>query len=387
MLGMLLAACTPDVRGLYEAERRDALTVAAARPQDWDADLRVRIAADSFEEAVGVALRAALQDPPGFDLALPLGLTAKVKPRDVVVERARLRPSDACDACLALDAQLAGKAAWSVGGAGANFPFQVSLDGIVELDVAGGTEVRARPRTISDIRVKVGDLEGLRASPSKELQDWIRAELSRSMPPIVLGDLGGADLPVRDLRLRTAPGELVMEALTDVPGAKAAAAGTRPEKGVTVSISETALAGLARRAAFEQGVLAMDVAADPRALRVDGDAFTMDLRLWRLVGRGWWRDYEVKGSLAVVAGQLRLQPASVTEVASSPGATLVDPLAALVQAKVIEAIQDAVHTTLPASRSENLGAVRLRAAAKRVRGADGTLFLDGTLQVVPPGKK
>lgn len=386
MFALTLVACTPDVRGLYDEERRAALTVATERPKGWSPDLRVRIASSAFEDAVAAALKASLEDPKPLDVALPLGLTAQLEPRAVRIDRARVRPSDACGACLAVDAQLSGEAAWTLGPARGSFPYDVGLEGVIALEVADGA-VGARPRSIDKVRVKVGDLGGLKGNPSDELQGWIRHAVDKNMPAIALADLGGADLPVRDLRLRTTADEIVLEALTDVPGARPVADGTPPERGMIVALSETALTGLARRAAFEQGVLAMDVAADPRSLDVADDRFTLGLRLWRLVGRGWWRDYEVTGTLGIDDGRLKLRPTGTREVAASPGAVLVDPLAALAQSQVLDAITDAVTQSLDASRSQAVGDVRLRAVARAVRGADDTLFVEGTVKVVAPGRK
>ncbi|MFZ5481949.1 MAG: hypothetical protein ACOZNI_34635 [Myxococcota bacterium] len=379
-----LFACTPDVRGLYESEREAALTVATERPRDWDADLRVQIAEPDLEAAVTAAVRDAVADAKPLQLSLGV-TTASVRPR-LSVRHAKLGASDACASCLSFDTKLDGHATWEVAGARGDFPFEVAAEGVLAVEVADGHRVRVRPQRIGAVRVKLGDLEGLRVNPSNLLQDWIRDELKEDLPPIHLVDLDPAALPVRDLRLRTGDGAVRVEALTDVPGARPASAASKLERGVRVSVSETALTGLARRAAYEQGTLEMEVAADPRALRVEGDRFTLSLRLWRLVGRGWWRDYEVTGGLAVVNGRLKLTPEDVREVDRSPGAGLVDPLAALFQNRIVEAIADVLHRSLPASRAEKVGGVRLRAEAQRVEGRDGTLHLEGSLAPVAPDK-
>lgn len=387
MLALLLLACTPDVLGLYEEERREALEVASERPRDWSPDLRIQIGPKDFEAAVGTAVAAAVSDPEPLVVALPLGMEARVRPRDLVVERAKVRPVDDCDACLGLDAVVNGRATWAVAGMKGDFPFEVGIDSVLALEVADGRTVRARPRSVAKVRVKVGDLEGLRGNPSKEIQEWVQRAWGREVPSITLVDLDPADLPLRDLRLRTSSGLVVLEALTDVPGAKPVLDAEPITEGVRVSVSETALAGLARRAAFEKGVLAMDVAADPRALTVDGDAFTLQLRLWRLVGRGWWRDYVVTGTLAIEGGKLVLKPTETKEIGASPGAGLVDPLPVLFQGRVLEAITDAVRQTLPASRAQDLGTVRMKAEAQQVSGKDGTLRVDGLLTVKAPEQR
>jgi hypothetical protein len=161
-----------------------------------------------------------------------------------------------------------------------------------------------------------------------------------------------------------------------------ASAEALPE-GIRVSVSETALLGLARRAAFERGELTMQVYADPRALVVDGQRFALTLRLWRLVGRGWWRDYSVSGTLAIEGGKLRMKADDVAEIAQSPGAGIVDPLAALFEGQVLSAIEESVQQSLPAAHAQRVGDVRFRAAARSVSGKDGTLTVEAALDVKP----
>ena len=380
-----LVACTPDIRGLYEQERTAALTAASERPAHWEPDLRISIAEPDLEAALSATLRAALADSKPIRVALPLGLKAELRPR-VNVEKAAIHPSDACPSCLGFDAAFAGRAAWSVGPASGTLPFEASADGVFSVDVEDGTRVVARPKTIGNVHVKISDYDDLRANPSKEVQDWVRAQLKEQLAPIPLIDLAASGLPLRDLRLRTGNG-VTVEVLTNVPGSRPVTAARPLNVGVRVEVSETALAGLARRAAFEQGVLAMDVAADPHAMVVDGSDFTLSLRLWRLTGRGWWRDYEIEGAVKVERGKVVLAPKRAKETGQSKGAGLVDPLVALFEGKVLEAVTGALDRSLPASHSEDLGMVRLQAAASHVSGRDGTVTIDGTLDVSPPHTK
>ena len=380
-----LLACAPNVVAQYEEERVRALQIASERPVKWEPDLRLQIADADFESAVSAAVRAAIADVPVTRVDLPLGFVAEIRPTMSLV-KLDAGVSGACDTCLRFDAVLDAKARWSVSGAGGTFPFTVGLEGTFMVEVKDGHELRARPRSVDGVKIRVADLGAFQVNPSTNLQNTLREAVQARLPVVAIADLAGTGLPIRDLRVKTGTSGILMEVLSNVPGSLPVTPAEALSSGVRVSISETALVGLARRSAFEQGELAMKVAADPRTLVVDGDRFSMNLRLWRLVGRGWWRDYTITGRLRIDDGKLVLTPDDVSEIAQSAGAGLVDPLAALFEGQVLAAIERAVGQSLPASRNEDLGVVRMRAAARSVQGRDGTLTVDGVLEVRPPSK-
>ncbi len=380
----VLGGCTPDVIAMYEAEKSAVLEVATERPSDWEPDVVLHIAGPAFEEAVETAVKAALakeQEP----IVIPIAFGVEAKLRPVFsVEEAALKASDACPACLSFDAVLVGKAAWSVGPASGTIPLDVGAQGVFALEVADGHIIQATPRAVTAVRVRVKDVAGLKVNPSKAIQDQLTAQLAGRLPKIRVVDIDTSALPLRDLRLRSQGGAVRIEALTNVAGAKPVGAVDAPADGVRLGISETALIGLARRAAFEKGELTLDVYADPLEMNVEGSEFTLDLRLWRLVGRGWWRDYRIYGDLQVQGGAVRLVAKRVEDLGKSPGAGLVDPLAALFEGKILEAITDSVTRSLPATQRQDLGVVQLRAETTAVSGRDGTLVVDGSLLVRSP---
>ncbi|MFN7144531.1 MAG: hypothetical protein ACK4YP_12205 [Myxococcota bacterium] len=383
-IAALSAGCTPDVVAMYEAEKSAALEIASERPKDWDPDLVLDIAGPDFEEAVETAIKAALskeQEPLVFPVAF--GIDARMRPV-LSIEEASLKASDACASCLSFDAVLVGKASWSVGPASGTIPLDVGAQGIFALEVADGHIIQATPRSVTSVRVRVTDLAGLKMNPSKQIQDWLTSQLQGRIPRIKVVELDTSALPLRDLRLRSQGGAVRVEALTNVPGAKPVGKLDAPADGVRLAISESALVGLARRAAFERGELTMDVYADPLEMNVEGSEFTLDLRLWRLVGRGWWRDYRVYGDLQVQGGVVRMVAKRTEELGHSPGAGLVDPLAALFEGRILEEITGAVTQSLPSVQKQDFGAVQLRAETNSVSGRDGTLVVDGKLMVKSP---
>lgn len=382
----LLLACGPDIRSLYEEERTHALTLASDVPADWQPDLVVAIGEDALGRAVSAAASEALeaQSKPLF-LELPLGATATLRP-NLHVNAAELSPGQGCESCVHFDLDVRGDVAWSLGALGGSFPARVAVGGQLQVGVEDRTRVVAKPFKIGKVELASGELGGLRANPSSALQDWIRAAVGTSLPPIPIADLGGGELPVRLLRVKTGEHALRVEVLTDVPGARGATVPDPRSDALILGLSETALAGLLRREAFEKGPVAMDVAVDPRAVDVDGTGFHLNLRLWRLVGSGWWRDYDVTGALSVNAGRIVLRAAEVRETEASAGAEFVDPLAALAQAQILEAIAANLERTLPGSKREKVAGVKLRAVVTGVRGVGDTLLVDGELRVRGSGE-
>lgn len=384
LVPLLLAGCTPDVTGMYGVERETALAVATDVPANWKPDAAVAIAAPDLAEAMRSVIRTAINaDRPAIQIPLPLGIQASLKPV-LEVKRVRIGVTTDCAACFAIQLTLEGHARWEAGPASGTVPISAAASAVIAASIKGGTEIEIRPRRIESLTVDVPSLGNLRVNASGPLQEWLRGIIAGKVPPIRIATLDTAALPVRDLRLTTTPDSFVIQILTDVAGGAPLRALPAPSSGVEVALSEGAVAGIARRAAFKAGTLAMDVAADPRGIDVDGSHFTLDLRLWRLVGRGWYRDYEVTGDVGVKNnGRARISfvAKDARETGSSPGALLVDPLTALFQSKILDAIVNAMDQSMPAQTQQKVAGVTLRATTTDARGLDDALHLYGTLQV------
>ncbi len=379
-----LWGCVPDVRPLYEEEKARAAIIATDAPTQWAPDLVIGIGEAALGHAVDAAGTEALERSAKLlELSLPLGAAAQLKPK-LRVTKAELKPGEGCDSCLHFDLDLRGDVKWSLGVLGGSFPVHVEVGGQLQILVENGTKVVARPFRVGKVVIAGADFGALRVDPSALLQDYVRAAIGEALPPVPLVDLAESGLPIRLVRIKNGKDAIRIEVLTDVPGALPAVVPDPGREGIIVGISETALAGLLRREAYASGLHEMNIAVDPRAVTVEGDRFGLDLRIWRLEGKGWWRDYDVQGTLAIENGKLRLRTDErlVKQVASSPGAGLADPLAALFQAKILEAIATNLDRTLPAAHKESLGVVGLKATATQVSGLAHTLLLGGELRVV-----
>jgi len=109
---------------------------------------------------------------------------------------------------------------------------------------------------------------------------------------------------------------LVLELLTDTPDPQAVREPDQvPGNGWRLDLATDSLLDLARIASFRAEPLPRQIVAEPTSLYVDGRSFTLGLRLWRVKGRGWWRDYSVTGTLAVTGDdRIALTPERVEPV-------------------------------------------------------------------------
>jgi hypothetical protein len=356
--------------------------------QSWTADVVVQLSPPLLDQLIGAFLTEPLQ----ASLAEgALTLTQRVRSLDVHAARG-------CASCVGLDLTLSGRARWLQGTplAGAA-PVEVTLaaDGVVEARRAGDAwtatlalqRVRDVAVTVEGRRVVPGDLLG-GLDLDRSVRAWLREELPRAVPPIPLATFESDELPLLALRAVPDGDGLRIEARSDtLSDAGAALVGPPPAEGFRLGVAaETALA-LARAQAFRGGEVGYGVVPEPTALQVDGDGFSLGLRLWRPVGRGWWRDYDVTGTLDVVKGKLRLAPDDVVEGERSPGAAAADPLAALFEGKILDAIGDAVQTPIPTRMGADVGESALTLTLTSITGADGTLVATGTSGVSPAKRK
>lgn len=381
LLGVLVG-CSPDVISMYAKERDDALRFATDHPTVWEPDAQLRFSSNAIATAVGAGLKASVSgDLPTLTLALPLSQQATLLPH-LVVDNAKVQPSDICSPCLEFDGNLLGKVNWTVMGLTGSFPFEVAASGVLKMEVVDGKDLRARLQQIRSVRVRVMELAGFSVNPSTTLEKFLQALLLQRLQPIQLTRLDTSSIPIRDLRLSTSAAGLQIDLLTNLPESHPLPPLPAATGDVELAISEGSLLGLARRAAFTTGTLSMDIAADPRVLMVNGDQFTLGLRLWRLVGRGWWRDYTVSGKLVIEDGNLRLKPQNVDEGAKSRGAGLVDPLAALFEGTILSTVEKGMRQSLPGSHHQNLGdGVQVNSVLSQVEGKDGALIVRGKISV------
>ncbi len=379
---LLLLSCASGIRSMYEAERDAALGRADSPGASWSPDIRVRLSSEALDRMVqDVVAQSVLSWKETLRLDGPLGIKAQVEPSGRVTSLT-LSPSTACDGCLSAAIGIAGKADWSAAGAKGSVPIEASLGATVSFELSRSGEAWAtsgRITSVDKVQVSSARLGSLDASDL--LGGWL-SEAVKEAGPVALGQLGGVDLPVRAARLATPKGQLELQLLSDVPDGSPVNSGLSLSRDFEVRVSAPTLLALARRQAFETGAIAYDVAAIPTSLSVNDQRFTMGLRLWKLKGVGWWRDYSVDGQFSVNGGELALAAQQATEGEKSKGAGLADPIALLAEGRILEAITDGLKAAVPASSALTVGNQQLRARVREVQGDRGALVLSGELEPV-----
>jgi hypothetical protein len=322
-----------------------------------------------------------------------MGASATVAP-SLALEGMAITPSQACDGCLSYATALRGDIRMAVLGAQVAIPVEATVLGTVQVAVERARAVVVRPHAVDRVRVNVRGVPALVQDPSGAVQELLRGVIARHLPVTELYSLEGTALPVRALDVRVQPDGVELRMLSDAPGSAPVGPGPIPAAGVRVRASNALVVALARREAFAAGPVAHEIVVDPRGLRLDGEHFAMDLRLWRIAGKGWWRDYDVRGKVAVKDGQVRVTGDSATPAGNSPRAGLADPLSAAVAPFLSGSLQRAVGQALPGSHTEVDGGIRFSARLERLSGESGAWIADAVVSAervapapAPPAEK
>lgn len=381
---ILPAGCGSRIHGLYEASREAALADPGPLPEDWAADAVLGVSWTLVDALLEREVEARVADGrKGFAVALPLGAEARVTP-DVEVTDLDLGPGPrSCPTCARLSGALDGTLGVVTPLGRLETPVDMRLEAVVALESRSEGATLAVEAVIRDLQVRLPrqpEVRGLDLDLGTPLARWAQERVGE--PRVTVAELGTTDTPVRAVRLLPRDTGFHAELRTSSPTRGGPPGGEGPAGDWSLEVTEAVLLGLARRAAFTHGEVAMEVYADPRGLDVEGDRFTLDLRLWRLAGRGWWRDYQVEGHLSVEEGRLRLVPDAVAETGHSPGAGLADPLAALGRGFILGAIEDGLRVARPARSRQELGAGVVTLTARSVTGQGDTVVVrgDATLQ-------
>jgi len=377
---LLLLSCAGNIAALYEDEKTAVLSDPGPAPANWEPELRARISGDALQTLASEAVSSGLLGyKETIEVNNPLGVEVKVTPKASIKELKVAVGSD-CGGCLAVTARLKGNAKYKAGGLSGKVPFTAKVGGTLafELEEEGkGWTVTGELVEIDKVKLE-SDLVGT-LDVTEFLGDWTRKALEKA-PPISLGKIGGDQMPLRAVRLGSVGDALEIQALTQVVGGEAVNKGSGSVGGAwELRMHEDTALAMARRKAFELGTIDYEVAIDPRTLVFDGTGFTLGLRLWRLKGAGWWREYSVTGNIAMVGKRIKLTPGEATEGEKSKGAGLADPLALLGEGLILEAVTDGVKQAFPASTSAKIGDQKIGSRVKSMTGRNGVLIVQGDL--------
>jgi hypothetical protein len=356
---LFMLACMGTIRNAYDLERTTVLRSPDPVQPGWEGQVRVRLSDSALSRIARRAVsRGVLHWKETITFDAPLAPKVSVIP-SVQVSHLRVHLDPACAACLYLDVKMDGEGRVNAGPLSMSIPFHATLKATVSMQVLG---VNDNWRVVGEIDsvedIEIGLTPALSASIGP-LQTWLSHALSQ-MPPFVLGEVGGANLPIRAARLGTDGRALELELVTAIADAVPVdAAQERLAEDWELRLHPDTLTAMLRYAGHKKGGGKFGIVDVPTALQVDGDNFTLDIRLWRLVGSGWWRDFQITGSAQIEGDDLKLIPEHSQSVAKSRNAGWVDPIFALAQQKTLQGVANGVRLTLPASTDAALGGVKM----------------------------
>jgi hypothetical protein len=382
MLLWLVACGGEDVTAEYAARRAEALEEAGPAPRRWKPDAALRLSEELVVQAIDASLDAEGEDPGAFEVEGIGKVTPKFEAKKVTLTE------PACDDCIGLATKLVGTAKVKLGPVKKEFTWKADLAAQLAFSTTesqGAQRMQARLTQIDKLKVV---LEGTKLDLSGPLERW-GEQIVAEAPALDLGETGGADLGLRDLRvLPDEGGGVLIELLTDAahPG-ELPAMNKPPRSGFHVLLSEATLLDLARREAFAHGALDYGLYVEPTSLTLDQQRFEMGLRIWNLDDAGWWREYTVKGDLSLGTRQIELAASELVPGDNSPGAVAIDALALLAEPFLLDEVAAAAQAAVPSQDRITAGDIGLSGKVTRAYGASGRLVIECSGEVSQAGKK
>lgn len=389
MLLLLLACSNPALQDEYDARKTAALASPGEPASGWRAEGALRLSAQLLEELMAASIKSESKAAEPIDLS-GLGTLKPV----LTLDKFKLVDGD-CKTCVGAEGTVSGNAIIKVAGIKKKIPFTADFT----LDMTFETEARTskdgaalrhiilKPSKVRKLRVELSgaakalDLE-------KPLKTYGEQVLER-IEPIDLGDLGGPELHLRDVRVKEEDGVMRIELLTDAPKNVPVKSWPEvPQQGFQVVMSEAALLSIARREAFTLGEVApgTGIYAEPTSLDLDGMGFEMGLRVWRLDGNDWWRDYTLSGDISILKEELVLKATGVEEGEKSKGAGIADPLALIGEAYIMRILQDSAQGALPGSEQFEVGSSAWTVVLEDAKGVGENLVMSGRIRVGKKGR-
>lgn len=373
---LLLSGCG-SILEQYELARAAALADPGPVPDHWAPDAAILLSPALVDDVVAEATEQAGTLRQKIDAGL-----VTLEPA-LAIERLDVR-AGGCERCLSLDVRLDGKVGFSTPIVSGSAPLVVDgrLDAELTAERTGDVfTVYVAPRSLAVTTFELGTLKAGIPDVRGTIVDWLSQAILANLEPIALTEVGGAELPMRAVRVVPVGEGVRVDLLTASPVFGAVPRDSAiPAEGFRVELALSSLVALARAEAFRYGPVGHDIVADPTSLDLGPDGFVLGLRLWHVASGAWWRDYTVTGEVRLRDGKLvRFVPTSVTEDAQSRGAAWADPLVALLEGKVIEVIDGAIDQTLPAKHVERIGDVRTRVELQEIDAYEGVLRASGSV--------
>ncbi|MCB9679796.1 MAG: hypothetical protein H6737_32115 [Alphaproteobacteria bacterium] len=386
---LLLSGCGKNsaVFKAYDEAKAAALTDPGPAPPNWKPDLKVHLSGLLIDDVIRVGLEKS------GEITGEVKIPAVTLTPKATVESAALSQSKACDTCLAVDLDLTGTVDWTAGILGSGkVPFEGSLAFDIELEIKKGPKqwkVFAKPRDVRSASVKVDGWSGaVRNVAEAPLKKWLDEEVIEKLKPVEVTAFDTEGIPLRAARLRAVGKGLVVEMLTSAPNPGVVdVPDGKPGNGFLAWVATDTVVRFAAAESFKAGPVDYDIVPEPRGLAVDKHRFTLQLRLWRIGGAGWWRDYTATGKLGVRDDNVKLLAEDVQEGEKSKGAALADPLFFLGEGIVAREMEKAMKVAIPNVVQQRAQGQGTLTKIDDVIGLGGVLEVHGHVDLIEkPGK-
>jgi len=399
--GMALALALTIAAGACVGKPVDPLAADRARlleldqttvERDWPAQATVLLSERMLNARAQEAAANALAANESERRLSLLGMELVLRP-NLAVERIRLAPSKACAACAALSADIIGVVDVALGGGGAALTKRVALSatatGTLEIVVTpldGGRRlVQARAVPAGDWAVELS-LEGLSADWNAGISELLEDQLRQAVALQSLPDFDLVELPVegpvrvRDLRIRVAERGLAIDFAFQVLDAGVAEDPAALDGWVAAVPAATVL-GIARAAALREPPVDGH-APEPIRLDLDGDRFTLTVRLWTIAPKPTSRDFEVSGRFAVgTNGALALDVDNAREVGA--GGRDLNPMTMITRAHILQRLTESLGAVVPSSYRHRLVGQEIELRLVEPVARAEVLYLYGSSRVLP----
>ena len=372
LLFFSLIGCSGKIKSLYEQEKSNALLVLTEAPDDWKPDLRLRIAYSTINDLGKEALNTKLKK---------VKINHKILRSEVALvfknEVQSFRIQDTPDESFGFKTRIKGTLDLDTLILKKTIPYSLSFEGDVEIFEKDGS-ILGRLQSAKKLSLKTQEIPNLDLSGI--LEGWFKENIPKTKP-FELTKLDLQNLQLRAINIDSNTKSADINMLSNVNGSRPI---PRPDTKIKsdweLQLSQSLLKGWARRAAFKKGILQHGIAIDPKNIQLENQDFSMDLRLWKLEGGQWWRDYSITGDIDIKDKKLHLQGKEVKEIAESNWAGLADPLALLAEGFILDTIKEQINYAIPSQHSTNLQGRKLKAVLKNVRGENRHLSLYGSFE-------
>ncbi|MFK7926881.1 MAG: hypothetical protein AB8H79_01740 [Myxococcota bacterium] len=378
-----LCACTLSTPTLpeYEAARAAALAPPPPLPADWKPDAALVISPPLMERIITAML------PVYGTFDEPFEVRGVPVIPDLQVTSASVTGAGDCPTCLAVDVSLSGTIEVTKP-IRIRAPVDVKVG--VDLDMEGKTDgadhvLTLKPNNVRTVEVRSAKLpKRVSQAMSGPLADLAREQLVKGAKPIEVARLQASGMPLLAIRPAAVRNGVRVDMRTAAATPTALVEPTdKVKNGYAIVIQEDTLLDLARKTSMEQGVVTWDIVPEPTLLDIGRDGFTMRLRLWRITGSGWWRDYEVKGAMTRDGNTVHFSPEATKELGASPGAAMADPLSELGRSEIIRNLELSMTGSIGTTFVQELGNQQASLSVDRVYGSGQAVFIQGDVTFAP----